>query len=195
MIPYPLWRHTRRYATCEGWNRHSVVLDRDREGIPFPDRGRGQRANRLGARREDLHDRQRREHEAPVEGEAREQAARDAQPVRAARGRGRNDCARRAGARRRRRRVGRSLRHRRRDGQRDLASSVRQHAGEPRRHERYAVPRRPDRRAHDGRSLAGDIHHLRGVVGRTSSPGEPRGRQGRCSSREIHPRAAASPTP
>ena len=55
-------------------------------------------ADRMGPRREDLHDRERRPDDAPVEGEAREHATRDAQPVRAAGGRARH-ARRRARAR------------------------------------------------------------------------------------------------
>ena len=61
-----------------------------RRGVGLPDRGRRQRAHRLGPRRESLHAGERRRHEAAVETEAREHAARDAQPVRAARRRTRS---------------------------------------------------------------------------------------------------------
>ena len=123
-----------------------------------------------------------------VEGQAREHAARDAQPVCAARGRARHDAARLARARGRRRRLRRSLWHRRRRRQADLAPALRQHAGQSRRHERYALSRRPDRRADDGADVARHIHDLRGLVGRAAAPGESRGRQGRRAAREIHPR-------
>ena len=127
------------------------------------------------------------EHEAPVEGEAREQAARDAQPVRAARRRARHHRAGPARARGRRRRLRRSVRHRRRGGPPDLAPALRQHARQTGRHERHAVPRRPDRGADDGAGVARELHDLRGVVGRAPSAGQPGGRPGHRAAREVHP--------
>ena len=127
--------------------------------------------------------------EAAVEGEAREHAARDAQPVRAAH--------RRAGHHRRRARAssavvagvsddlfgidvatGKQIWHRHFDS--TLAN--------PRRHERHALPGRPDRRADDGAGVAGQVHRLRGVVGWPAAAGQPGRRPGRRAAREVHPR-------
>ena len=167
---------------------HPAAVGRHGRRLRLPDRGRRQRAHRLGARREDLHQGQRRQHEAAVEAEAREHAARDAQPVRAARRRARHHRAGRARARRRRRRLRRSVRHRRRDRPSDLAPALRQHADQTGRHERHALPRRPDGGADDGADVARQVHDLRRVVGRPPAAGEPRGRQGRRAAREVHPR-------
>ncbi len=146
-------------------------------------------AHRLGARREGLHAGQRRQHEAAVEAEAREQAARDAQPVRAARRRTR-DHARTArvsspsspaspttcSASTSRR--GKEIWHRQFDstlanpgGTNDTLCPGGQ----------TAVPTM-------AAGVAGNIHRLRGVVGRPAAPGEPRRRQGRRAAREVHPR-------
>ena len=93
-----------------------------------------------------------------------------------------------ARARRRRRRLRRSVRNRRRQRQADLASSLRQHARESGRHERHALPGRSDRRADDGAGIAGQIHGLRGVVGRPAAAGQPGRRPGRRAAREVHSR-------
>ena len=94
----------------------------------------------------------------------------------------------RARARGRRRRLRRSLRHRRRHGPAGLAPPLRQHAGQTGRHERHALPRRPDRGADDGADVAWQVHGLRGVVGWPPAAAEPRGRPGRRAAREVHPR-------
>ena len=126
-----------------------------RFGFGRPDRRRRQRAHRLGARREDLHARERRQYEAAVEAEAREHAARDAQPLRAAR--------RRAGRRPRRASrelavvagvsddlfgidvaTGKQIWHRKFDS--TLAN--------PGGTERHALSRRPDSGADDGADVA-----------------------------------------
>ena len=122
-----------------------------------------------------------------MEGEAREHAARDAQPVCAARRRARHDRAGGTGARGRRRRVRRPLRHRRRRWPPDLAPPLRQHVGQTGRHERHAVSRRPDRGADDGAGVAREVHGLRGLVGWTASADQPGGRPGYRTAGEVHP--------
>ena len=100
---------------------------------------------RTGWVRDECHDGQRRKHEAALEAEAREQAARDAQPVCAARGRARHNSPGPARARGCRRRLRRPVWHRRREWRADLASSLRQHPDEARGNERHfaRAARRP----------------------------------------------------
>ena len=87
----------------------------DTSGHRVPHRGGRPRPDRMGEGRKDLHAGQCRQHEAVVEAEARQPAARDAQPVLAAHRRARRDGAGREGDRRRRRDQRRHVRHRRRD--------------------------------------------------------------------------------
>ena len=100
----------------------------------------------------------------------------------------------RARARGRRRRLRRHLRHRCRHGQADLAPALRQHARQTGRHERYALPRRPDRGADDGAGVAREVHRstpCRGTAACASSTW----RTARTSRRpRSSSPAAASPT-
>ena len=79
-------------------------------------------------------------------------------------------------------------------GPADLASPLRQHARESGRHERHALPGRANRRADDGADVAGQVHGVRGVVGRPSPAGESRRRRGRRRRRRSSSRVAANRT-
>ena len=175
------------HATGEHRNCRTAVV-RDHPGRNrLPDRGRRRGAHRLGPRREGLHAGQRRQHEAAVEAEAREHAARDAQPVCAAHRRARHDA---AGAARDRPSspaspttcsastspTGRQIWHRRFDstlanpgGTNDTLCPGGQ----------TAVPTM-------AQASPGQVHGLRRVVGRAAAPGQPRRRRGRRAAREVH---------
>ena len=131
---------------------------------------------------------QRRQHEAAVEGQAREHAARDAQPVRAAHRRARDD-ARRARA----------------SSPSSPASPTICSASTSRPASRSgtgtSTARWPTRAARTTRSVPADrrpcrrwrrrrreVHRLRRVVGRPAAAGEPGRRQGHRAAREVHPR-------
>ena len=79
----------------------------------------------------------------------------------------------------------------------DLAPPLRQHVGQTWRHERHAVPRRPDRGADDGAGVAREVHGLRGLVGWAASADQPGGRPGYRTAGEVHPwrREALRPQP
>ncbi len=114
-----------------------------------------------------------------MEAEAREHAARDAQPVRSACRRASRHRAGHALDCCRRRRFRRSVWDRRRGGPADLASPLRQHADESGWNGRHALPRWSNCRADNGRNITGHVYGVRRFLGWSSAAGQPRGRPGR----------------
>ena len=152
----------------------------------LPDRGQRSWTYGLDEGREGLHPGQRQGHEAAVEGQAREPAARDAQPLRAADCRARDHGARVAGGRDCRRHLRRSLCHRRRQRRTALEEALREHVRAHRQDRLpHALPRRPDGGAGDGAGLARQVHDLCDRVGRPAAPDQRGRRSRRRPSRQV----------
>ena len=113
-----------------------------------------------------------------MEAEAREHAARDAQPVRAAHRREGDHGTGRKRSRRRCRRERRPVRHRRRDRQGALARSFRRRAQSTAAREQHPVSVRTHGHADAGPGLTGEIHRLCRLVGRPAAADQ-RGRRDR----------------
>ena len=177
-----------------GGHAHSKVdrggvgdVGRDAVGVRLPDGRRRQRTDRLGQGRKGLHHGQRPEHEAAVEGEAREHAARDAQPVRAAHRR-EGDHARRARARSASSPASATI----------CSASTSRPASRSGTGSSTATPTRR-RRSNNAlcpggqtavptmaQVVARQVHGVRRVVGRPAAAGQRRRRPGRGAAREVH---------
>ena len=176
-------RGSRRAGACRDRPR------RARQG-QLADRRRRQPAHGVAEERDAHLDRQRQEHEAPVEASVRQPAAPDAQPLSAPHRHRRDDRAGAEGHRGRRRRLRQHLRRRRRDRHAALGAEVRQHvrrtAGRPRR--RRAVPRRIDRDAgHRADRHRRQVPRLRRVLGRAAAHARRGDRDRRRAARAISP--------